>query len=139
MIESGDLIASGDLPQRISVSRHEKNLRQMRCMVSMNPFHVTLHHCHGGSMLDLGPEFQNPGMGERNNPFLQIPILLDYHTGTRGIDGSMGVETWESIFEPQVNLLNQVNDQLEYDIWEQAKLWSSENWKSATPVESHLG
>jgi len=107
-------------------------------MVTMM-YPVTLHHCHGGSMIELGPEFQNPGMGERNNPFFQIPLMLDYHTGTRGVDGSLGVEVWESIFEKQVDLLNQVNDQLDYDIWEQAKLWSNENWKSAIPVESHLG
>ncbi len=138
MIESGDLIASGDLPQRISVSRHEKNLRKLRCMVTMM-YPVTLHHCHGGSMMELGLDFQNPGMGERNNPFLQIPLMLEYHTGTKGIDGSMGVEAWEKIFENQLDLLIQVNDQLEYDIWEQAKLWSNENWKSATPVTSHLG
>jgi len=138
MIESGDHIASGVLPQRISVSRHEKNLRELRCMVTMM-YPVTLHHCHGGSMTELGPEIQGPGMGERNNPFFQIPLMLDYHTGTRGIDGSLGVEVWESIFEKQVDLLNQVNDQLDYDIWEQANLWSKENWKSASPVESHLG
>lgn len=138
MIESGDRTPSGDPPRKISVSRHEKNLRQMRCIVSMNPMRITLHHCHSGSMMDLGPAFQNPGMGERNNPFFQIPILLKYHTGQQGIDGSMGVKTWEKIFGSQVGFLHEVNGQLDYDLWEQATLWSKENWKSATPVESHL-
>ncbi len=138
MTESGDLIASGDPPKKISVSRHEKNLRQLRCMVSMM-YPVTLHHCHGGSMLGLGPAFQNPGMGERNNPFFQIPIILKYHVGPMGIDGSSGVVEWERTFGSQVGFLHEVNEQLEYDIWEQAKLWSNENWKSATPVQSHLG
>ena len=138
MIESGDLTPSGDRPQRISVSKHEKNLRSRCCMVTWRR-PVTLHHCHGGSMLVLGPEFQNPGMGERNNPFLQIPLLLEYHTGNSGIDGSMGVQSWEEAYGRQTSLLHDVNKQLDYDLWEQAKLWSKENWKSATPVVSHLG
>lgn len=137
MIESGDLIRSGDPPQKISVSRHEKNLRALCCQVTWRR-PVTLHHCHGGSMRCLGPEFRSPGMGERNNPFLQIPLLLEYHTGTKGIDGSMGVRTWEEVYGRQTSLLHDVNKQLDYDLWEQAKLWSKENWKSATPVESHL-
>lgn len=135
MSESDDRTASGAEPQRISVSRHEKNLRKLRCVVTAS-VPVTLHHCHGGSMLYLAG--QNPGMGERNNPFLQIPIILEYHTGIRGIDGSMGVDAWEAMYDNQVNLLDEVNDLLDYDLWEQAKLWSKENWKSATPVESHL-
>ena len=89
-------------------------------------------------MLDLGEAFQNPGMAERNNPFFQIPLMLEYHTGPRGIDGSLGVATWEAMYGTQVELLGEVNDQLVYDLWEQAILWSKENWKSATPVESHL-
>lgn len=122
---------------KISVSRHEKNLREMRCVVT-EMYPVTLHHCHGGSMLRFGPEFQNPGMAERNNPFFQIPIMLEYHTGPRGIDGSMGVETWEAAFGEQLELLHELNEQLPYDLWEQALLWSKEHWKSATIVTSHL-
>ena len=137
MSESDDPTPSGDRHRKISVSRHEKNLRQLRCVVSMQ-YPVTLHHCHGGSMLDLGPAFQNPGMGERNNPFFQIPILLKYHVGPMGIDGSTGVVEWERTFGSQVGFLHEVNGQLEYDLWEQATLWSKENWKSATPVKSHL-
>ncbi len=137
MSESEGPTPSGDPPPKISVSRHEKNLRQMRCVVSMlTP--VTLHHCHGGSMLDLGPAFQNPGMAERNNPFFQIPIILKYHVGPMGIDGSSGVVEWERTFGSQVGFLHEINEQLEYDLWEQATLWSNENWKSASPVTSHL-
>lgn len=89
-------------------------------------------------MLKLGPEFENPGMGERNNPFLQIPLFIDYHVGPRGIDGSLGVDTWEAMYGHQLDFLAEVNMQLPYSLWEQAKLWSKENWKSATQVESHL-
>ena len=122
---------NGGLHLRISVTAHEKRLRQMRCVVT-DSRPVTLHHCHGGSMLQLGPPFSNPGMAERNNPFFQIPILLEYHTGPRGIDGSLGVDSWEDLYGSQVELLGRVNDQLEYDLWEQAERWTRENWKSTT-------
>ncbi len=137
MNESEDLTLSGDLPARISVSYHEGCPRDIRCIVTMM-WPVTLHHCHGGSMLTLGEEFQNPGIAEKNNPFLQIPIMLEYHTGVRGIDGSLGVDGWEALYGNQVDLLNEVNDQLEHDLWQQAILWSKENWKSASQVESYL-
>jgi len=137
MSESEDLTASGEDTPRTSVSAHEKRLREMRCIVT-EMYPVTLHHCHSGSMNNLGPEFRNPGMGEKNNPFLQIPLMAEYHVGVRGIDGSLGVETWEALFGTQVELLQEVNEQLEYDLWEQARMWSRENWKSATEIESHL-
>ena len=137
MSESEDRTASGEAPQRISVSRHEKNLRQMRCVVSMlTP--ITLHHCHGGSMLELGPAFQNPGMAEKNNPFFQIPLNAEFHVGGLGIDGFAGVEAWEEMFGKQVGFLDEVNEQLDYNLWEQAEQWSNENWKSATQVGSYL-
>ncbi len=135
MSESEDRTASGAEPRRISASKHEKNLRELRCVVT-EMWPVTLHHCHGGSMLDLPGD--NPGMAERNNPFFQIPIMLEYHTGVRGIDGSIGILGWEALYGTQVELLKEVNEKLDYDIWEQAELWSKENWKSATPVQSHL-
>lgn len=137
MNELDDPTQNGDRHQKISVSRHEKNLRQMRCVVTMHQ-PVTLHHCHGGSMKDLGPGIRGPGMGERNNPFFQIPLALKYHVGPFGIDGSMGVIRWESVFGSQVGFLDEVNGQLDYDLWEQATLWSNANWKSARQVRSHL-
>jgi len=137
MSGSEDHTQSGDLPARISVSYHEGCLRDIRCIVT-EMYPVTLHHCHGGSMLSLGPEYENPGMGERNNPFLQIPLMLEYHTGPRGIDGSLGVDGWEALFGRQVDLLAEVNMKLEHNLWEQARMWAKVNWKSASAVESHL-
>ena len=137
MNESEDRTASGAEPQRISVSQHEKNLRELRCVVS-DMYPVTLHHCHGGSMTELGPHLPNPGMGEKANPFFQIPLLLKFHTGDQGIDGAIGLAEWEAFFGTQVEFLWEVNSNLDYNIWEQAVLWSNENLKSATPVTSHL-
>jgi len=137
MNESGDRTPNGGQPQKISVTRHEKNLRELRCAVAMSRF-ITLHHCHAGSMRDLGPEFRGPGMGEKNNPFLQIPLEFKYHVGHLGIDSGYGVQSWELEFGTQMKHLQWVNDQLSYDIFEQAKLWSRENWKSSVPVVNHL-
>jgi len=136
MSESGDHILSGDQQQRISVSKHEKNLRQIRCVVShRSP--VTLHHCHSGSMCDLGPEFPNPGWAQRQNPFLQIPLVALYHVGNAGIDGSIGVVTWERTFGSQLDFLHEINGKLPYDIWNEARQWTSKNLRSLRLKKKH--
>ena len=113
--------------ERIPVSVHEKRLRQMRCVISAHT-EVTLHHTHGGSMLILDLDLPNPGMAQRNNPFLQIPIHAQYHTGEYGVDTGMGkfksVEQWEEAFGSQVSFLHEVNAQLPYDLWQQARRWA---------------
>ena len=113
----------------VAVSAHEKNLRAMRCVVSHNPFGVTLHHCHGGSMRYI--EGGSPGMGQRSNPFYQIPIHANYHVGEFGIDTGMGpiksVEQWEDTFGTQLEFLTEVNGLLSYDLWEQADQWHQSN------------
>jgi hypothetical protein len=100
----------------------------MHCVVSQYPT-VTLHHCHGGSMRTM-PDGQ-PGMGERSNPFYQIPLWAKYHVGEFGIDTGMGeiksVEQWEKRFGTQVQHLEEVNEALDYDIWGQAGMWWYEN------------
>lgn len=137
MSESDDRTLSGEAPAKIEmipVSRHEKNLRAMRCVVSLFPT-VTLHHCHGGSMVDFGLEIPGaqPGMGERSNPFYQIPLWAKYHVGEFGIDTGMGeiksVEQWEERFGTQMDHLKEINDALDYDIWFQAGMWWAENRK----------
>ena len=104
---------------RVSVTSHEKSLRQLRCAVSRST-QVTLHHCHGGSMKDAG---WHVGMAQKQNPFLQIPLHQLYHTGDLGIDYGYGVESWEDAFGKQMDHLEWVNGQLPYDIWELAKAW----------------
>lgn len=107
----------------ISVSQHEKNLRELPCAVSrMTP--VTLHHCHGGSMKSEG---WHVGTGQRQNPYLQIPLHAKYHLGSFGVDAGLGVETWESHFGAQTDLLDWVRSQLGYDVWTLATEWEREN------------
>lgn len=116
----------------VSVSQHEKNLRELRCAVSRSTA-VTLHHCHGGSMKD---NQWHVGMGQKQNPFLQIPLHHLYHTGDLGIDYGYGVESWEGAFGTQMDHLKWVNDQLDYDIWEQAQRWEQENRPSTSTRRS---
>lgn len=111
-----------------SVNDHEKRLRQLKCVVCASPF-VTLHHTHGGSMLELAQELMlpNPGMAQRNNPFLQIPLHATYHVGEFGIDSGTGrfkgVEQWEEAFGAQRAHLESVSEQLGYNVFEAAQRW----------------
>lgn len=111
-----------------NVAEHEKKLRQLKCVVCASPF-VQLHHTHGGSMLQIATELAlpNPGMAQRNNPFLQIPLNAVYHVGEFGIDHGMGkfktVEDWEAAFGTQKEHLASVSEQLGYDVFEAAQRW----------------
>lgn len=115
----------------VAVSKHEKNLRGLRCCVSRNPF-ITLHHCHGGSMKQMG---WHVGVGQKQNPFLQIPLSWMYHIGDHGID-RIGVKTWEEQYGRQWDKLIWVNDQLPYNIFEQAVRWETANRKSQPSTET---
>lgn len=107
----------------MTVTEHERNLRQLRCAVSMmTP--VTLHHCHGGSMLNVG---WHVGMGQRQNPYLQIPLHERYHTGRFGIDAGVGVQTWEGQLGTQVALLDETEDLLGYNIWDLARAYENQS------------
>lgn len=105
----------------VSISRHEKQLRQMSCCVSQRT-PATLHHAHGGSMKDAG---WHVGMGQKQNPWLQIPLHWDYHVGRWGIDSGYGVVSWERDFGTQMDHLQWLNDQLPYDIFDLAREWEA--------------
>lgn len=112
-----------------SLSVHIKRLREMPCIVTRRT-PVTLHHCHGGSMKDRWQELGYPGMGQRANPWLQIPLHAELHCfGRFAIDGGIGVERWEMMFGTQVELLNKVNLECPYDLWEEAARWEKTNSK----------
>ena len=106
-----------------SVAEHERNLRRLKCVVS-DTTPVTLHHCHGGSMLEVVP---NPGWAQRANASLQIPLNAKYHIGEFGIDTGMGVvkgvAEWEEMFGSQLELLDLTSERLGYDIWDLYKKW----------------
>lgn len=81
-------------------------------------------------MRELGPEFPSPGMAQKQNPFLQIPLEFNYHVGNFGIDTALSVPEWERRFGAQVEHLHWVNEQLDYDIWEEARQWNKQNSRS---------
>lgn len=70
------------------------------------------------------------GCGQRQNPFLQIPLHAEYHVGNFGIDNGYGVDAWEQDFGPQVEHLAWVRLELiDYpvDIWVLARQWEDEH------------
>lgn len=76
---------------------------------------VTLHHCHGGSLIDEYPQFKKTA-GRKTSDWLVIPIAAELHTGRFGIDGSLGVRAWEVRFGRQVDFLHMVSEEVGYDV-----------------------
>lgn len=93
---------------------------------------VTLHHCHGGSIQEEGWAV---GMGQRQNPFLQIPLHETFHTGEHGIDSGTGVLTWERRWGRQVDHLAWVSWQLGYDVFVHAAVWEKQNRAKTAGLE----
>jgi hypothetical protein len=118
--------------ESVSIRQHERNLRDLKCAVSrMTP--VTLHHCHGGSIKSSG---WHVGMGQKQNPFLQIPLHAMYHIGDWGIDSGVGVESWEKTWGRQWDHLIWVNNQLGYNIFAEAVKWEETNRRKSQPSTS---
>lgn len=71
----------------------------------------------------------NPGMAQRQNPALQIPLHERFHTGQSGIDSGMGVYKsvahWEAVFGEQTYLLDVTSRWLGYDVWKLAQHYES--------------
>jgi hypothetical protein len=68
-------------------------------------------------------------VGQKQNPFLQIPLHAEFHVGRRGIDYGMGVETWERNYGEQIQHLREVDCLLGYEesIFTLARLWEEEH------------
>ncbi len=111
-----------------SRTAHEKNLRSIPCRVTGSSTSLTLHHARGGSMA-TNP-FGTPGVGQKQNDALQIPLHRDLHLGSfssRGIDARVGgsVKGWEEENGTQVALLNSTSESLRYSVWMLAWRWAS--------------
>ena len=105
------------------IKRHWDLVAQIGCLISWSDIGVTLHHVHGGSMLEI-EGFNSPGWAQKANDWLVIPINEKFHTGDHGIDNGMGkyksVTEWEAAFSTQVEFLDQVCRQLGYNVWQKA-------------------
>jgi hypothetical protein len=117
-------VESNEVKLPCSVTEHEKRLRRLVCCVSGQKS-VTLHHCRGGSM--AGSLFGTPGVGQKQNEALQIPLHHQMHVGTFGIDGRVagGVQSWESKWGLQTEHLASTSLLLQYSMWSLAWLWAS--------------
>lgn len=90
----------------------------MKCAVTRRS-EVTLHHCHGGSLIEEFPELKKKG-GRKTSDWLVIPLAAELHVGRLGIDGSMGVRSWEKRFGRQTDMLRKVSAEVGYDVIELA-------------------
>jgi len=104
------------LEERKAILAHEEKLRRLPCMATGVTHGITLHHCHGGSMKDIGV---HSAAGMRSSDWLQIPLSAHAHTGQHGVD-VIGVETWERSYGPQVMLLKKLCKILGYNVFERA-------------------
>lgn len=97
------------------IKRHWERLAAMGCLISgCTP---TLHHCHGGSLRQLGI---HKGLGQKTSDWLVIPLAARYHVGDLGIDGALGVMEWEHRFGSQVGHLDDVCRELGVNVWKKA-------------------
>ena len=78
------------------------------------------------------------GTGQRQNPFLQIPLHHQYHVGNFGVDYGVGVITREEQFGTQLSLLNWVDEELDYpmSIWEMAVLYAEAHGRHRPPARA---
>ncbi len=111
-------------PGSVSVTAHEKTLRQLRCVVSGTDQRIELHHCHSGSLRFEFPKFAQllRGGGQKTNPFFQIPINFEFHRGKWDPE-AIGIYTWEEMWGRQVDHLHTVSDLIGYDVFEHAQAW----------------
>lgn len=98
---------------------HWTKVAELGCILTRGPAEIA--HCHGGSIKLLGPEFQ-PGVAQRQNHWLVIPLSPIVHRGTMGLDTwSEGVSAWEDYWgQTQIELLQEVSDRLGYSVFEKA-------------------
>lgn len=108
------------------IKKHWDKVAKIGCVITQSDYAVTIHHCHGGSMLYVDG-YQNPGVAQKANDWLVIPIIEAYHTGQYGIDNGMakhngekGLVAWERAYGNQVDFLDQVCFELGYNVWHKA-------------------
>ena len=100
-----------------AIKEHWSAVAELGCILTGQP--ATIAHCHGGSISDeLGPKFR-PGMAQRQNHWLVIPLSKELHQGRFGLDTS-SVELWEIRWRKQTQLLEEVSYKLGYCVFERA-------------------
>ena len=110
-------------PVPLEIKQHWTRVAALGCIIteSMNP---TIHHCHGGSVIERLSKRGSPGMAQKQSDWLVIPLAAELHTGLAGIDSGMGffktILEWEGFFGAQADFLDEVGQRLGYSLWEKA-------------------
>ena len=109
------------------IRKHWQRVVELGCIVTGSKI-ASIHHVHGGSIIDAFGYAQNPGMAQRQNHWLVIPLHPQLHYLGGGIDNGMGktksVVDWEANYGRQSDFLGAVRERIRerygYDIYERA-------------------
>lgn len=110
-----------------AIRDHWERVRRLGCIVSFSD-DATIHHVHGGSIAAHLGAVGMPGVGQKQNDWLVIPLAPRLHTGAQGIDNgmNMNVAKWEAKYGSQWDYLMKVRDAIRkrhgYCIFERARL-----------------
>jgi len=100
-----------------AIRKHWDRVANLGCIITGQPAEVA--HCHGGSIsVVLGAKFR-PGMAQKQNHWLVIPLNPQLHRGQFGLD-SCSADDWEAAYGEQVHLLEEVSYRLGYDVFKKA-------------------
>lgn len=106
----------------VLVKRYWTVVMQLGCAVTgdTNPANLTLHHCHGGSMVERG---FGRSMGRKTSWWLVICLRRDLHVGPGGIDGfpRPSVEEWEAKHGRQADMVDALVARTGIDVWQLAR------------------
>lgn len=104
------------MKKTIEVYDHWDRVASLQCIISAQPAEVA--HCHGGSISDiLGKEFR-PGVAQKQNHWLVLPLSPRLHRGQYGLDAN--VRLFEEAYGKQVHLLEELSHRLGYCVFEKA-------------------
>lgn len=103
-----------------NVKRYWDLVASQGCMVTGDTHRVTLHHVHGGSIVERG---FHRSSGRKTSDWLVIGLREDLHVGPRGIDGPdrIPVRVWESEHGNQADMVDEVIRRTGLDVWELAR------------------
>lgn len=98
---------------------HWDRIAGLGCCICERPAEVA--HCHGGSISDqLDPQYR-PGMAQKQNHWLVIPLCPEHHRGNEGLDTYReGVRGWEAKYGTQIEWLEEVSNRLGYSLFGRA-------------------
>lgn len=108
---------------------HWQRVVKLGCCVTFSDL-ASIHHVHGGSIREALGKQGMPGIGQKQNPWLVIPLHPRLHYGQDGIDSGTGqdkgVVAWEARHGRQIDYLRKVREQIKvrhgYCIFERAGL-----------------